>query len=441
MHRRSLRHGLVVLLFLAAAGAAAFAWSVDRQLAALAATEHAASTRFDTLVQSIARFDAAQQVYDPAREAGTEWFARVRRLLAQIESGAKELHTSPASAAAARAFDDVTARVAAAVMKAEENLRSGYDLMAADLVQDEARPGADAMRAAALEWRAAEANAGEATRAALFERLWMVLGGTLAFWAIGVLLLAPRQTVAASAAPAGLPILVEPAGDTPLAAAVDATPMPVAVAQASEPPAMDLVPAAELCADIARADDGLAFEALVDRAAGVIGASGIVVWLDGGDDALVPVVAHGYGPHARAILGTLPLADENMTTRAWHTGQLQWIDSDGASRSAIAAPMFQGSRRTGVLSVELQEGAKAAAAARALTSILSSFRSRVATIVSMPPSSARRTSSSTSDTASTALLLMLVMMSPARSPARPAGESASTVVTITPPFTPNVVAS
>jgi hypothetical protein len=382
MHRRSLRHGLVALLFLAAAGAAALAWSIDRQLAALAATEHAASTRFDTLIQSIARFDAAQQVYDPSREAGTEWFARVRRLFAQVESGAKGLHTSPASAAAARAFDDVTARVAAAVTKAEENLRSGYDLMAADLVQDEARPGADAMRAAALEWRAAEANAAEATRAARFEQLWMVLGGTLAFWVIGVLLLAPRQTVTAAAAPpAGMSILAEPAGDTPLAAPADAAPLPAAAAPAIEP-ALDLVPAAELCADIARADDGLAFEALVGRAAGVIGASGIVVWLDGGDDVLVPVLTHGYGPHARAMLGTLPLADENMTTRAWHTGQLQWIDDDGASRSAIAAPMFQGARRTGVLSVELHEGAKAAPAPRALTSILAA---QFATAVSPQP--------------------------------------------------------
>ena len=371
MHRRSLRHGLVALLFLAAAGAGAFAWSVDQQLAALAARDHASSTRFDTLIQSIARFDAAQQIYDPAREAGTEWFGRVRRLLAQIESGAKGLHTSPPSAAAARAFDDVTARVAAAVSKAEENLRSGYDLMAADLVQDEARPGADAMRAAAVEWRAAEANAGEAARAALFEQLWMVLGGTLAFWVLGVLLLAPRQTVAAAAAePAGSSILTEPAGDTPLAAAVEAAPLPAAAAPVPEAPAIDLVPAAELCADISRAEDGLAFEALVDRAAAVIGASGIVVWLEGGENALVPVLTHGYGPHAGTILGSLSLADDNLTTRAWHTGQLQWVDGEGASRSAIAAPMFQGPRRTGVLSVEMQEGAKAAPAPRALTSIL-----------------------------------------------------------------------
>ena len=59
-----------------------------------------------------------------------------------------------------------------------------------------------------------------------------------------------------------------------------------------------------------------------------------------------------------------------MTTRAWHSGQLQWMDGDARSRSAIAAPMFQGSRRTGVLSVELADGAKAEGAARALTSIL-----------------------------------------------------------------------
>ena len=85
MHRRTLRHGLVVLLFLSAAGAAAFAWSVDRQLNAITAAEHSTSSRFDALVQSVARFDAAQQLFDPARESETEWFARVRRLLTQIE--------------------------------------------------------------------------------------------------------------------------------------------------------------------------------------------------------------------------------------------------------------------------------------------------------------------------------------------------------------------
>ena len=369
MHRRALRHGLVALLFVTAAGAAAFAWSVDQQLARITTAEHAASSRFDALVQSIARFDAAQQIFAPEREPETDWFVRVRRLLAQIESEAKGLHTSAASASAARAFDDITGRVASAVAKAEENLRSGYDLMAADLVQDEARPGAEAMRAAVLEWRAAEANAAEATRAILFRQLWMVLGGTLALWVIGVLLLAPRQTVAA-AAPASLSILAEPAGDTAIALPEEAGPVQSSTPFTLDQPALDLVPAAELCADIARADDGQTLAALVDRAATVIGAAGIVVWLDGGNSELVPVLVHGYGPHARGLLGTLPLAEENITTRAWHSGQPQWVDGDARSRGAIAAPMFQGVRRTGVLAVELAEGAKAGALPRALTGIL-----------------------------------------------------------------------
>jgi hypothetical protein len=369
MHRRPLRVGLVVLLFLAAAGAAAFAWDVDRRLAALAAAEHAASSRFDTLVQSIARFDAAQQLFDPARESQTDWFARVRRLLTQIQTGARELHTSAASASAARTLDDVTTRVVSAVARAEENLRDGYDLMAADLVQDEARPGAEAMRAAVLEWRAAEANAADATRATLLQQLWMVLGGSLGLWALGVLLLAPRQTVAA-AAPAGLSILAEPAGDAAISAPIDAAPIQPAAPIEHVPAAIDLVPAAELCADIARADSGATLAALVDRAAGVVGASGMVVWLAGRDDQLVPGLVHGYGPRAHSLLGTLPLAEDNLTTRAWHSGQLQWMDGDPQARSAIAAPMFQGARRTGVLSVELADGAKADALPRALTSIL-----------------------------------------------------------------------
>jgi hypothetical protein len=387
MHRRALRHGLVVLMFVAAAGAAAFAWSVDQQLAAIASAEHSADSRFDTLVQSIARFDATQQLFDPSREPETDWFTRVRRLLSQIESEAKGLHTSTAAASAARTFDDITGRVVAAVAKAEENLRDGRDLMATDLVQDEAKPGAEAMRAAVIEWRAAEGNATETTRAALVQQLWMVLGGTLAFWTIGVLLLAPRQAVAAPAAAASLSILSDPADD--LALAAPAASADVATVPSAPPPqkvpALDLVPAAELCADIARADSGEALAALVDRAADVIGAAGIVVWLEGGEEGLVPALTHGYGPQARTLLGALPLSEENVTTRAWHSGQLQWVEGDSQSRAALAAPMFQGPRRTGVLAVELTNGSAAGPLPRALTSILAA---QFATALSPQPAEA-----------------------------------------------------
>src|ERR1041384_3001009 len=104
MQRRGFRHGLVVILFLAAAGAAAFAWSTDQQLSAVTTAEHIAATRFDKLVQSIARFDSTQQAFDPSREPEIDWFARVQRQLREIKTESQALRGSPASAAAARTF-------------------------------------------------------------------------------------------------------------------------------------------------------------------------------------------------------------------------------------------------------------------------------------------------------------------------------------------------
>ena len=381
MQRRSLRYGLVVLLFAAAAGAAGFAWDVNRRLGDLTARDHAAAARFDALVQSIARFDAAQQTFDLARESEADWFGRVRRLLTRIESEASGLRGASESAAAARTFSDVTTRVVSAVQKAEENFLAGHDLMAADLVQDEGRPGADAMRAAILEWRAAEAGATETTRALLFQQLWSVLGGTAAFWALGVLILAPR---AAAPRPARrvLPVVSEPAGEVPLSLSLGRLSAELPPVAPAPPPRADLDPAAALCTDIARADTAAALEALLERAAGVLDAAGIVVWLKGPGDELVPAMVHGYGPQAQSRIGSLPLADENLTTRAWHSRTLHASTRGGGSRAALAAPMFQGAQATGVFAVELAGQTEASAEVRALTGILAAqFAGAVAPVV------------------------------------------------------------
>jgi hypothetical protein len=385
MHRRSLRYGLVALLFASAAGVGAFAWNVDRQLAALTNAEHAAASRFDALVQSIARFDAAQQTFDPAREAEADWFGRVRKLLDRIRSEGSALRGSAESAAAARTFSDITDRVATAVGRAEENFRDGHDLMAADLVHDEGRPGAEAMRASVLEWRAAEAGATDSARAVLFRQLWTALGGTAALWAIGVLLLAPRSRTPAPVAGTST-LAPEPAADAPLSVVPQMVPRepPAAAPEVASATGLSLGPAASLCSDIARADSAADLETLVERAATVLDAKGIVVWLKGRHDELVPAIAHGYGPHALARIGVLPLADLTLTTRAWHAGELQVVSGDGRTRAALAAPMFQGAQATGVFAVELSTR-EASADARALAGILAAqFAGAVTPLPDLP---------------------------------------------------------
>ena len=135
------------------------------------------------------------------------------------------------------------------------------------------------------------------------------------------------------------------------------------------PPPIVVEPAAALCSEIARADTAAAIEALLDRSAGVLGAAGIVLGLKGSGDELVPALVHGYGPQARARIGSLPLSDGTLTTRAWHSGELQSSDGGGRARAALAAPMFQGAQLTGVFAVELAD-ADASPAIRALTGIL-----------------------------------------------------------------------
>ncbi len=382
MHRRSVRHGLVVLLLATGASAAVYAWSADRQLRESAIAEHAAAARFDSLGQAIARFDTAQQTFDAGRESEEAWFVRVQRLLGQVQSEGARLRqaASPDAASAARTFADVTARVASAVARGEENLRAGRDLMATDLVQDEGRPGADGMRAAIVEWRGAEIAAADSARATLLQQLWWVLGGTASVWVLGVLLLAARAPAPEKSTLEQLASLLkepakEPAGDAALSMTAPAAPPAMAPDVAPPPPApapppVDLAPAAALCADIGRADTPDALTVLLGRTATIIDAAGLVIWLKGPTDALLPVATHGYGPHALALLGPLPLDATNATTSAWHSGRLQAVAGDEHTRGALAVPMFQGSRCTGVFAAELRGGREREPMTRALTSIL-----------------------------------------------------------------------
>jgi len=393
MQRRSVRHGLVVLLLAAGASAAVYAWSADRQLRGIATAEHTAAARFDSLGQAIARFDTAQQTFDAARESETAWFVRVQRLLGLVQAEGERLHqaASPDAASAARTFTDVTARVASAVARAEENLQAGRELMATDLVQDEGRPGADAMRAAIVEWRAAEITAADGARATLLQQLWWVLGGTAGFWVVGMLLLAARAPAQEKSTLEQLASLLkepakEPAGEAAISMTAPVAPAAIAPALAPAPPApapppVDLAPAAALCADIGRADTPDALAVLLGRTATIIDAAGLVIWLKGPTDALVPVATHGYGPHAQALLGPLPLDTTNATTSAWHSGRLQAVAGDEHTRGALAVPMFQGSRCTGVFAAELRGGREREPMTRALTAILAAqFAATVAPV-------------------------------------------------------------
>lgn len=387
MHRPGLRFSLILVLAAAAAGAGVVSWTMDRQTRARSAREQEASARVDRLVHLIASFDSAQQGYNSLQESEGAWFARVHRLLTELgtESSALRSTTSPDAAAAADTFAGVLDRVVSAVARAEENLRAGHTLMAADLVQDEGKPGAEAMRASVLQWRAAEALAAERDRTALLQKAWMAIGGATGLWAVGLLLLAaPRRATAADTA--SLPLTSQPADAPDLSLEPPCAPVrspehvEVSLQAHLEPRAhgreplqaspVDFEGIASLCADIGRVADQNALNAVVARAAAALNASGIVIWMKREPAELVPAMTHGYRPDVVGLMGSLPLDASNLTTAAWHTGRTQWVAGGAGVAGAVAAPLFNGPTCTGVFAAELRDHGEASAAVRAAAAIL-----------------------------------------------------------------------
>ena len=212
--------------------------------------------------------------------------------------------------------------------------------------------------------RFAESAAFEDARAAALSPLWAALGAGALIWAFGLVLLARPPNVA----PAG-----EPA--TPVDPLVNPNP---AVEAARPLPSLDLEAAASLCRDLSRVT-ATAFPELLGRAAGVLQASGAVVWI-GAEGELLAAASHGYPPEMLDRFGPIAKSDDNVTAAAWRTGELRAAGGDEpAAKAALAVPLFNPERCFGVLALELLSGRERDPDVRAVATMIGA---QLATVVS-----------------------------------------------------------
>jgi hypothetical protein len=129
---------------------------------------------------------------------------------------------------------------------------------------------------------------------------------------------------------------------------------------AAATPSVDLRGVASLCSDLARVVDTQALPAILERAAGVLDATGIVLWIADPDGReLSPIVTHGYPKQLVARLGTILRDAENVTAAAFRTSLLQTVTADAVSNGAIAAPLVTPAGCVGVMAAEVRhEGEK-----------------------------------------------------------------------------------
>jgi GAF domain-containing protein len=149
---------------------------------------------------------------------------------------------------------------------------------------------------------------------------------------------------------------------------------------------VDLKLAADLCVELARVNDTQQIPSLLDRAAQVLDASGIVVWIADPDGReLVPTVAHGYPAAAIARVGAIPTDADNATAAAFRETRVRTVNSDALTGGAIVAPLVTPGGCVGVMAAEVRHERERSEEVRAIAAIVAA---QLATLIGVTPAAA-----------------------------------------------------
>ncbi len=134
---------------------------------------------------------------------------------------------------------------------------------------------------------------------------------------------------------------------------------------------VDLDEAARLCTDLARMKEAGELTGLLARAAELLDASGIVLWIVGTDGSeLRPAASHGYSDRALARMRALSGRSENAVSVAFRTGKLEVVKGGRDKSGAIVAPIVAPGGCVGAMAAEIRHGAEASPSVQAAATIV-----------------------------------------------------------------------
>jgi hypothetical protein len=383
----------LLLACVAAVGYAAFlTWSSEQRARLTDNSSRQFSAAARALSVGVAELRAAQQAYVAVGQGADFWFARVSAIAADLNDSLSTLKSLATVPEAMTAVDDASGALQdfdRMDRRARDYARGSQLTLASDLVFTDGfdltkKAGEAVNRALTAELTARDANLGELRREQA-----IALGSAAGVSALGLLLLLPagKRRAAEDAAPP-----VEPVNSGISAETFDdmqdfgviATPTAfVAPAQAT----VDLGGMAALCVELARIQDTHALPGLLERAARILDASGIVLWIADPDGReLSPIVVHGYPPQLATRFGTIARDAENVTASAYRTALLQTMKGDAISNGAVAAPLVTSGGCVGVMAAELKNGGEQQDSLLAAATIIAS---QLATLVGPPSARAK----------------------------------------------------
>jgi hypothetical protein len=369
MHKRTSR--LVVAALLVAAGIAGgfFVFAAHVKSAAALASGGDISTRLDRMIATAGDIASAQQAYVAPGQPDQPWRDRSAALLQQFADDAAGVRPHLRSADAARVVEDIGRGLRTLLTidsDARQDLQDAQNLLAADLIFSQGRDTVSSLIATIRGLKAAEQQTSTSQYASLERQQWIVLGSVATIWIVGLMLLIPGAgSGAAVATPtqrAFLTIQTEHAGGPATAA-------------------IDLTAAADVCVSLARISDTAALPEVLERAAAVLDARGIIVWMGAGEE-LFPALAYGYDDHFISRLGPIPRNAENATADAWRSGKMRTVAGDGLTHGAVATPLAGMSGCVGVFAAEVRHGRENDLATQAVAVMIAA---QLASIVSAWP--------------------------------------------------------
>jgi hypothetical protein len=337
MWRGVLRGGIALALLASAAWAA---WTLTTLERRIAATDTIGS-RLDRLQTTVIELGVAQAGSVMPGDASARWLESVPRLLADTATATAEIGPLLRSAEATQALQqvaDATATLAQRDAQVRDSLFIGDAVTAAEIVMGDERAARASMLDALRTLRASEAAVLERDRADAVAQARLMLAGVSAAWVFGlvVLMFIPRAAPSVPQQDAGPAI---------------AASIPPAV-----PPSVDLHEVADLCMEIARVETSEGIDALLARAARVVDATRVVLWV-GAADELVPVMVRSVieGDESRPM--PVRRDADHAAARTWREAAVQLAPGDAESPGEILAPMIGAAGCSGVLAVQFRTAA------------------------------------------------------------------------------------
>ena len=366
----------VLLVFIGVAiGTAAgyFLKDVDSRIQTQLTSAESLREQATALGATIADARLGQVSYVARGQGEAFWMAHVASLLPTLQQQSTDFGAALTAPGARTAHDSATAALEnfrTIDSRVKEFVTSGNSLLAADLIFSdglESTATAATQVAAALN-EEAQARTNEVER--LRGRAIAIMAGAGG----GILLVMVTLLFAVPAARAAQ----EPQVTVP---AIQPIRFEAPLPRAKLAIIPKLVNAARICGEFARVGETNQLPDLLARAAKVLDASGMIVWVSDPTGDLHPAVSFGYSDHAVSRMGAIPRGANNAAAAAFRAAEMRTVPCDAGTSGALVAPLLTSDGCIGVLSAEIKGGSERDEGCQALATI---FAAQLATLVAPP---------------------------------------------------------